>query len=168
MAVLTITRRAVLLDAACIAAACLIPALSHLTALPLYRLDPMLWIVAAALVATSRHRLSLANLVGVAVLMPFAASLLVGMPSLAKALCMSAELVAFAVVARALLWRAANAPRRMLAVLAAVVASKAVYYGLKALILAPAALVGVPVAVQAVVAVAVAVAVALLLSNGRK
>ena len=126
--------RYIFLDVAVLAVACLIPALSHLTALPLYKFNPMLALLLAGLLLGKDWR----NALLLAVLLPTVSCLVVGMPTAPKMVCMMAE---FAVVATLFGWlqkKWAVLP----AVLVAVFAGKVVYYALKAVIIAPAVLVG--------------------------
>ena len=124
----------VALDILLVAAACLIPAVSHLLAVPLYKLNPMLALLLTGMLLGRDWR----NALVLAVLMPVVSCLAVGMPTVPKMVCMVAELAVVAVMAGWLLrhWNA------LPAVLTAVVAGKVVYYLLKAFILAPAVLVG--------------------------
>lgn len=126
--------RYILLDVAVLTLACLIPAVSHVTALPLYMLNPMLALLLVGMLLGRDWR----NALVLAVLMPLVSCLVVGMPAAPKMVCMMAE---FAVVATLFGWlqkKWAVLP----AVLVAVFAGKVVYYALKAVIIAPAVLVG--------------------------
>lgn len=122
------------LDAALLTLICLIPAASHLLAVPLYMLNPMLAILLAGILLGRDWR----NALVLAVLLPVVSCLFTGMPTAPKMVCMMAELATVAGVLHLLArrWNAA------LAVFAAILAGKGVYYALKALILAPATLVG--------------------------
>lgn len=122
------------LDAVLLTLACLIPAASHLFALPLYMLNPMLALLLAGMLMGRDWR----NALVLAVLMPLASCLLAGMPTAPKMVCMMAELATVAGVFHLLSRRWTVLP----AVLVAVLAAKGVYYALKALIIAPAVLVG--------------------------
>ena len=108
-----------LLDAMLVGAACVVPAASHVLALPLYMLNPMLALL-------------------LAVLMPVVSCMVTGMPAPAKMVCMVAELATVAALFGVLARRWKVLP----AVLTAVLAGKGVYYALKALVMAPAVLVG--------------------------
>lgn len=121
-------------DGALLALACLIPAASHALALPLYMLNPMLVLLLAGVLLHRdwRHALVLA------VLLPVVSCLVVGMPTAAKAVCMVAELASVAVMFGWLQRKWVVWP----AVMTAIVAGKVVYYLLKAVVLAPAVLVG--------------------------
>ena len=79
-----------------------------------------------------RHSLVLA------VLLPLVSSLAVGMPAAPKMVCMMAELATVALVFGGL----AKHWSVWASVMTAIVAGKAVYYGLKAVVMAPAVLVG--------------------------
>lgn len=122
------------LDAVLVAAACVIPAVSHLLAVPLYKFNPMLALLLAGIVLGGDRR----NALLLAVLMPLASSLLTGMPEGGKMVCMMAELVTvaglFVLLSRR--WHV------VASVFVAIVAGKVVYYLLKAVVLAPAVLVG--------------------------
>lgn len=126
--------RTALLDAALLTMACLIPAASHLLALPLYALNPMLALLLAAIALGRDWR----NALLMAVLLPAVSCLLTGMPNAAKMVCMMAELATVAALFAWLRTKWAVLP----AILVAVLAAKAVYYGMKAIVLAPATLVG--------------------------
>ena len=72
--------RYVILDVAVVAVACLIPTVSHLTALPLYMLNPMLALLLAGMLLGRDWR----NALVLAVLMPLVSCLVVGMPTAPK------------------------------------------------------------------------------------
>ena len=129
----TITRT-VILDAALVTMACLIPAASHLLAVPLYMLNPMLALLLVGIALGKDWRNGLA----LAVLLPAVSCLLTGMPAADKMVCMMAELLTVA----GLFAQLSNRWKPLPAVLTAVVAGKVVYYVLKAVIIAPAVLVG--------------------------
>lgn len=135
----TVTRT-VLLDAALLTMACLIPAASHLTALPLYVLNPMLALLLTAMLVSRDWR----NALLMAVLLPAVSCMLAGMPTAPKMVCMMAELATVAALFGWLQRKWAVLP----AVAVAIMAGKVVYYALKALILAPAVLVGTEWTVQ--------------------
>ncbi len=123
-----------LLDMVLVSMACLVPAASHLFAVPLYVANPMLALLLAALLLGRDWK----NALVLAVLMPLASCLLTGMPAAPKMVCMVAELATVAVLFGALSRRWKVLP----AVLVSVLAAKGVYYALKAVVLAPAVLVG--------------------------
>lgn len=121
------------LDMILVGAACLIPAMSHLFAAPLYVLNPMLALLLVGILLGRDWR----NALVLAVLMPLVSCLLAGMPAAPKMVCMVAELLTVAGLFHLLSqrWNVA------LSVFFAILAGKAVYYALKMLILAPAVLV---------------------------
>ena len=121
-------------DAALLALACLIPAASHLLAVPLYKLNPMLALLLAGMLLGRDWR----NALVLSVLMPLVSGLVTGMPAAPKMVCMMAELATVASLFAVLSRRWAVLP----AVLTAIVAGKMVYYAMKALVIAPAVLVG--------------------------
>ena len=129
-----------ILDAALVAAACLVPAVSHLLAVPLYMLNPMLALLLAGMLVSGKMKAESGkwNALLLAVLMPVASCLIAGMPAAPKMVCMVAELAVVAALFGWLSRRWAVLP----AVLAAVLAGKVVYYALTALVIAPAELVG--------------------------
>lgn len=122
------------LDAVLLTLACLIPAVSHLLAVPLYMLNPMLVLLLAGLVLGRDWR----NALVLAVVMPLLSCLMTGMPAAPKMVCMMAELTTVVLLFVWLNRKWAVLP----AMLAAVLAGKVVYYALKALVIAPAVLVG--------------------------
>ena len=121
-------------DTLIVAAACMIPAVSHLFAVPLYMLNPMLALLLAGIVLGNDWR----NALVLAVLMPLVSGLLVGMPAAEKMVCMMAELATVAGLFHVLERRMGTVH----SVFAAIVAGKVVYYALKAIIVAPVVLVG--------------------------
>jgi len=125
--------RVALVDIVLTAVACFIPAASHLLALPLYMLNPMLALLLVGMLLGRDWRGALV----LALLMPAASCLLTGMPTAGKMVCMMAELATVATLGGWLLKRWHALP----AVLVAVLAGKVVYYAAKAAILAPAVLV---------------------------
>lgn len=122
------------LDTVLVTLACLVPAASHLFAVPLYVANPMLALLLAGMLFGRDWR----NALVLAVLMPLMSCLLTGMPAAGKMVCMMAELATVATMFGVLSRRWKVLP----AVLVSVVAAKGVYYGLKAMVLAPAVLVG--------------------------
>ena len=122
------------LDAVLLTLVCLIPAVSHLLAVPLYMLNPMLALLLVGVLLGKDWR----NALVLAVLLPLVSCLLAGMPTAPKMVCMMAELATVAGLFHLLSRRWTVLP----AVLVAIVAGKVVYYALKAIILAPATLVG--------------------------
>lgn len=126
--------RLALTDMALLGAACLVPAVSHLLALPLYVLNPMLALLLMGLLIGRDWR----NAMVLAVLMPLVSCLVTGMPAAPKMVCMMAELATVVTMFGWLQRKWAVLP----AVLTAVLAGKAVYYALKAVVIAPAVLVG--------------------------
>ena len=129
-----IIARLVVLDLVVLTVACLVPTVSHLLALPLYMLNPMLALLLAGMLLGRDWR----NALVLAVLMPLVSCLVTGMPAAPKMVCMMAELATVATLFGWLSRRWAVLP----AVLTAVLAGKVVYYVLKAVVIAPAVLVG--------------------------
>lgn len=123
-----------ILDVALLAVMCLVPAASHLLALPLYMLNPMLAVLLAGMLIGRDWRNSLV----LAVLLPLVSFLVAGMPTAPKMLCMMAEMVAVAGLFTVLAKRWATLP----AVLVAILAGKVVYYGLKMVVMAPVMIIG--------------------------
>ncbi len=123
----------VIIDVILLTAACLIPTVSHLLAVPLYKLNPMLALLLMGILLGRDWR----NALLLAVLMPFTSYLLVGMPTAPKMFCMMAELATvvgvFSSTSRH--WNV------MVSIITAIMAGKCVYYLLKACTIAPAVLV---------------------------
>lgn len=140
--------RTALVDITLLAVACLIPTLSHITALPLYQLNPMMVVLLAGMLLV-RHR---ANALLLAVLLPVVSMVAVGMPAPLKALCMVAEMLTvvsiFTLMERSWSLDAKPAAACFGSLVAAMLCGKVVYYALKALLLSPAVLVATPVATQ--------------------
>lgn len=140
--------RYVFLDVAVVTAACLIPTLSHVTALPLYMLNPMLALLLVGMLLGGRKSEvgGRWNALALAVLMPAVSCLVVGMPTAPKMVCMMAELATVAGLYYAIVSceiRFLNKRIGVLpAILMAVLAGKVAYYALKAVIIAPAVLIG--------------------------
>ena len=140
--------RTALVDITLLAVASLIPTLSHLTALPLYQINPMMLVLLGGMLLV-RGR---ANAILLAVLLPVVSMVAVGMPTPLKALCMVAEMLTMVSIFT-LMERSWNLDRKPFvacfgSLLAAMLCGKAVYYALKALLLSPAVLVSTPVATQ--------------------
>lgn len=123
-----------MLDAVLLTLACLVPAASHMLAVPLYMLNPMLALLLAGMLIGRDWR----NALVLAVLLPAVSCLLTGMPTAPKMVCMMTELATVAGLFALLHKRAGVLP----AVLAAVAGGKVVYYLMKAVVIAPAVLVG--------------------------
>ena len=122
------------LDVALVGLACLIPTMSHLFAVPLYKANPMLLLLLTGMLMSRDWK----NTLLLAVAMPLASSLLTGMPAAGKVVCMMAELAMVALVFNEL----KDKMHTLAAVLLAIVSAKMVYYALKAIVVAPAVLVG--------------------------
>jgi len=135
----------VLVDFVLLVAACCVPTLSHLLAVPLYQLSPMLLILLAGMLLVRDHR----NAYILAVLLPWVSMLAVGMPTMPKAFCMTAEFVVVVFVASKLLPLAKRFVGSLGVMVSAILCGKMVYYLLKALIIAPAVLVTTPIYIQA-------------------
>lgn len=121
------------LDTVLVTLACLVPAASHLFAVPLYVANPMLALLLAGMLFGRDWR----NALVLAVLMPLVSCLLTGMPAAGKMVCMMAELATVATLFGWLSRRWQVLP----AVLVSVLAAKVVYYALKAVVVAPVVLV---------------------------
>ncbi len=124
--------RVALIDLSLLAAGCLIPTLSHLTALPLYKFSPMVWVMAAGLFLVRDRR----NAYLLAVLLPVVSMVAVGMPVPLKCLSMAAELTTLTAVygiAERWLCRPGrrDLDRHAAALAAAVLCGKAAYYIVK-------------------------------------
>lgn len=150
----------VLIDSAILFLACMVPAMSHLSALPLYQFNPMLWMMLLSMLLVRDHR----NAFVMAAMLPFVSCLVSGMPSPDKAICMVAELEVVALLVAYVASRKSGWTLFGLTV-AAVVAGKCVYYAVKALIISSVSLVGTPVAVQLLAAVAASALFAFFLSR---
>lgn len=150
--------RAGLIDAALLAAACLIPAVSHLLALPLYRLNPMLMVLAAGMLLVN-NRL---NGYILSLVVPFFTCMVAGMPTPLGALCMVCEYATVVTVFNLTLRRGSGFWKIFGSILAAVVAGKAIYYLAKWLIVRPDNLIGTSPVCQAVSVLAISVVFALL------
>ena len=164
---LTFSRRILVLDAALMAGACLIPAASHLLALPLHHLDPMRWLLLGALLIGLKENNLMHNGLLMAVLLPLMSAMVVGMPTLAKALVMVAELVTNVALFSLLTQggrQLMGSGKVFAAMLLSLLGAKCVYYGLKALCLTTGlldgALLGTSLALQSGVAIAFALVAA--------
>ncbi len=152
--------RTVLIDTVLLAFMCLVPALSHVMALPLYKLNPMLLCLLAGMFLTTDRR----NAFLLALLLPMVSAWITGMPTPLKELCMSAELVTVVSVF-------SLAEKKLLvfpSILAAIVLGKGVFYLLKALLLAPAVLIDTNLWLQMAVAVGASALFALLLKKNHR
>ena len=124
-----------LTDAGAILLIFLVPALSHLTAVPFYLADPMRLAVLGALLVTRNWKNSLA----LAVALPLVSFAISGHPVFPKCLVIAAELsvnvLLFAWLAGRALKASSSAGLIGLAAFVSILVSKVFYYGLKALVL---------------------------------
>ena len=121
-------------DLVLLATICFVPALSHLFAVPFYKANPMLLCMVAGMILVRDRR----NAYLLAVMLPLVSMMTTGMPDAMKAACMIPELLTVVAVSQLL-------ERHMptfVSMVAAILAGKVVFYGLKALLIAPAILVG--------------------------
>lgn len=148
--------RTALIDVVLLATACLIPTLSHITALPLYQLNPMLLVLMAGMLLVSDRR----NAFLMAVLLPVVSMLAVGMPTPMKALCMVPEFLTVVAVSTLLQGKASRFVGRMGCMVAAIMCGKVVYYGLKAMLFTSVTLISTPVLTQLLVVLGASIAFA--------
>ncbi len=157
--------RIVLLDFGLLAGIYLLPSLSHLFALPIYLLEPMRLAVLIALLFSHR-----ANAWLVAVTLPLASFWMSGHPEPVKAVLMGIEFSVL-IAAYGALRRAGHLPSA-LAMGAAIILGKTVYYGSKALVLSigwlGGTLVSTPLTLQLATAAGTAMAFALVETARRK
>lgn len=140
--------RTILVDLSLTGAVCMLPAL-HVIAPWVGQLSPMLLLLLAGMAMVGDRR----NAFLLALAMPLLSMLAVGLPTPAKALCMAPELLTVVSVYTFLERKMQhNVVSLTGAMLAAVVSGKIVYYALKAMLIAPVALISTPVAMQALVA----------------
>lgn len=133
------TIRIVVVDILLLAAVCLVPAMSHLFAVPVYKANPMLLCMLASILLVRDRR----NAFLLAVLLPLTSMIVSGMPVPMKAACMIPELITVVAVYSLLSRRTDRSGWATFgAMLLAIVAGKGVYYLLKALLISPALLVG--------------------------
>ena len=127
--------RTVLVDAALLTAACLIPTLSHLLAFPLYKLNPMLMVVMGGMLLVDNRW----NAYALALLVPWVTCLVAGMPTVGGAFCITLEFVTVVTVVALAMGqiRRSSFVSLFLLSLAAVMAGKMVYYLAKWLIVRP-------------------------------
>ena len=132
--------RIVVIDILLLAAICLVPTLSHLFAVPLFKANPMLLALLASMLLVSDRR----NAFVLALALPLVSMVVSGMPTPMKALCMMAELSSVVAVFSLMSLRRAqiNGWTSFGSILLAIVAGKGVYYLLKALLISPAVLIG--------------------------
>lgn len=154
--------RVALIDVVLLATAVAVPAMSHLLAFPLYQLNPMLLVLLAGMLLVSDRR----NALLLAVLLPAVSCLATGMPTPMKALCMGAELTTV-VLTFSFLSRFAEEGWLKIcgAMLVATLLGKVVFYGLKALLIAPVVLVNTSISLQLLVVVLYAVLFTALKKN---
>ncbi len=129
-----------LIDAVLLAFICAVPALSHVFAIPFYKLNPMAMCLLAGMLLVRWK----GNGYLLAVLLPVVSMLVSGMPVPAVCVCMVAELLSVVGVYD-LLERRAGA---FVSILAALLSGKVVFYLLKAVLVAPAVLIGTNVWLQ--------------------
>jgi len=143
----TLITRSILLNALGLALVYFMPALSHMTALPLYYAEPMRLMIVLGLVYTNR-----ANTLLLGLTLPIFSFLISSHPSIAKASLIAAELTANAV----LFYYWSGRMKSVLAsALISIAVSKILYYSLKSLMLSTGVmsgeLIATPLAIQVVV-----------------
>ena len=129
-----------LIDALLLAFICAIPALSHVFAIPFYKLNPMAMCLLAGMLLVRWK----GNGYLLAVLLPVVSMLVSGMPVPAVCVCMVIELLTVVGVFN-LLERRAGA---FVSILGALLSGKVVFYVLKAVLVSPAVLIGTSVWLQ--------------------
>ena len=132
--------RVMLIDAVLLAFICAVPALSHVFAIPFYKLNPMAMCLLAGMLLVRWK----GNGYLLAVLLPVVSMLVSGMPVPAVCVCMVAELLSVVGV-YGLLERRAGV---FVSIIAALLSGKVVFYALKAVLVAPAVLIGTNVWLQ--------------------
>ena len=124
LAVLYKHRNVLLIDVALLAALYLLPSFSHLTALPLYKLEPMRIALIIALLFTNRT-----NTYFIAFTIPLASAMVTGHPAPFKALLMGIEFSVL-VASYSYLVRMDRFPA-FAALMAGILFSKTIYYTMK-------------------------------------
>ena len=138
----------IIVDGLLLAAICAIPAASHLLAFPLYKLNPMLIALTLGMALVGDRR----NGYLLALLMPLVSMLVTGMPVIANAVCMIPELLAVVAIFHV----AEKHLPSFVSFVAAAIAGKVVFYSLRALLFAPAVLIGTSLLLQLTVIVGAA------------
>lgn len=149
--------RTVIVDAVLLAIICIVPAISHIVAFPLYKLNPMLFCLMTGMLLVGDKR----NAYLLAVMLPLVSTMMSGMPIPVKMICMIPEMLSVVAVFQLLqnYWKAFPS------ILAAVLVGKVVYYVIKAFVIAPAALFGTSLLIQGIVVFVFAAIFALLYSK---
>ena len=132
--------RILIVDAMVLATICVVPALSHLFALPLYLLNPMTLCLMAGMLLVNDKR----NAYMLALLLPLVSMMVSGMPIPSKCVCMVAELLAIVGVYQI----ASQKIPTFFAIFTALLCGKGVFYLLKAIVVAPAVLIGTGIGLQ--------------------
>lgn len=159
LAIINKHRNVLLIDVVLLAALYLVPTISHLTATPLYKLEPMRIALIVALLFTHR-----ANAFLIALTIPLASSWITGHPPPLKAVLMGIE---FSILVATYLHLAkTDKVPTFIALTAAILVGKVVYYTLKYGALSAGwlggSLVSTPVQTQVVLAVGTAVVFSLV------
>lgn len=140
--------RIILIDSLLLGTICVVPALAHVFALPLYKMNPMQMALLAGMLLVQPRR----NAYLLAVLLPTVSFLMTGMPTGVRCLCMIAELTVLIAVFQFLRDRIPC----FFAMLFAMLSGKIMFYGLLSLWVSPAVLVGTSVLFQIALGVAYA------------
>lgn len=119
--------RTAVVDILLLGVICIVPTLSHLFAFPFYQFNPMFLCMLAGMVLVSDRR----NAYLLAILLPVVSMLLCGMPTPAKAMCMVPEMLTVVALFHVFEKRMPS----FVAMVAAILSGKVVYYGLKAIVL---------------------------------
>lgn len=116
--------RTILVDVIILTVICLVPAISHAVAMPLYKVNPMLiCLLAGSLLVNDRR-----NALLLAIIMPFLSSIITGYPIASNLICMIPELLAVVLL---IFFLEKKAPT-FVAVLMACLGGKVVFYTLRA------------------------------------
>jgi len=154
LATLNRYKSTVLIDAGLLLTLYLLPAISHTVAFPLYKFEPMRIALIIALLFTSR-----ANTYFIAFTIPLASAFVTGHPELFKAILMGIELSALVAIYSYLVRR--DRLPAFAALIAAILLSKLLYYGLKSAALGAGFLSGqlisTPVTSQLILAIGTAI-----------
>ena len=157
-------RKVILIDAFLLAALYLLPSFSHLTALPLYRFEPMRIALLVALLFTNRTNTYL-----IAFTIPLASAMITGHPVPFKAVLMGIEL-SILVATYSYLVQMERIPA-FAALTAGILFSKVIYYTIKFAALSAGLLAGglvsTPLQTQLVLALGTVAIFALIESRGR-
>lgn len=119
------------IDTILIGLALLVPTISHLTALPLSNLNPMLLVILTGMIFVDQR----SNSILLAIALPFISYWIIGTPTAAKALCMAAEFLTLVMLFPLIRSKQTTLFNQTYSIALSMLCAKGVYYLLKSILI---------------------------------